>query len=138
MDPLASSDLTPDPREQTARILVIDDDPVVRRVVYDLLRIHNRIALGAGTRTAALATIASEHIDAAIVDVNMPATSCRELIAELRQQSPGLPIVVASGSDIEQIDFDIAEARCHFLAKPFRADRLIAALAEAAMIAPDE
>ena len=135
MDPQTSQDLTPDPRD-AQRVLVIDDDPRVRQVVFDLLQITKRSALGAGTRSAALAIMASESIDSAIVDVNMPATDCQRLIAELRDFSPKLPIVVTSGFDIESIDFDIAEARCHFLAKPFRADRLLAALAEAKRIAP--
>ena len=65
-----------------------------------------------------------------VIDLLMPEMSGIETIRALRRQHPGLPIIVISGLDDGAVQ-DALDAGAHlFLAKPFTAETLCAALAE--------
>ncbi len=82
------------------RILIIDDEPLIRRAMADYL-----IECGYETSMAAdgaegLSQARSEHFDIVLVDLHMPRVGGLEVITTLRAESPELPVVVVSGTGV--------------------------------------
>jgi signal transduction histidine kinase/DNA-binding response OmpR family regulator len=82
------------------RILIIDDEPLIRRAMADYL-----IECGYETSMAAdgaegLSQARAEHFDIVLVDLHMPRVGGLEVITTLRAESPELPVVVVSGTGV--------------------------------------
>ena len=88
-------------RMSLGRILVVEDEPLIRMFVVDTLEIAGFQAEEAGTAAEALAKIASEtpFFAAVIIDVGLPDRPGDSLCAELRSRWAELPIIIASGQD---------------------------------------
>jgi DNA-binding NarL/FixJ family response regulator len=90
-----------------ARILVVDDHPVVRAGVAHLLSDEPDLEVCAEASGVAEAIAALEAVegdaatcpDLAVVDIMLPDGCGLELVKELRDRSPDLPILVASVHD---------------------------------------
>lgn len=115
----------PADRPHRARILIIEDEPVLAFAVEDLLiEAGFAIAGVAGRLGAALTLIESSACDAAIVDANLAGVSASPAASALAAR--GVPFVLLSGYLPEQQQGDFSGAI--FLQKPCRADQLIRAL----------
>jgi DNA-binding response OmpR family regulator len=80
-----------------ARILVVDDDPdIVKMLAKSLARYGLQID-ATGSTEDALARAEKTGYDAAILDLVMPGRDGAELAAELRKRLPGLPIGLLTG-----------------------------------------
>ncbi len=81
------------------RVLVVDDDPSVRRVVRRLLERNGHRVVEVADASTALATLArhSGSVDLVITDYAMPRMSGIELAKEVLRTFPDLPVVLASG-----------------------------------------
>jgi len=116
-------------------ILLIEDDPAVRRVLRLMLMGQGHRVMEAGNAPEAIrtATASPDPIDLVITDVVMPRTDCNALVAELQSTRPNLKIILMSGypEDIlSQYGVD-ARSRPNFLQKPFTGERLQAMIREA-------
>ncbi len=85
------------PIQQGSRVLIIDDEPMLRRTLADYLE-----DMGYETRTAAngaegLASLDQWPPDAVLVDLNMPVMDGYAFIEKARIAMPDLPLVVVSG-----------------------------------------
>jgi signal transduction histidine kinase/CheY-like chemotaxis protein len=112
-------------------VLLVDDDDDVRSALADTIG-----AAGHACRTAASGAEALVRIDEAppevlVVDYAMPGMTGAELAARVRATHPALRVVFVTGyADSAAIDA-VSDARTVTLRKPFDADALIAAIAEA-------
>lgn len=98
-----------------ARILVVDDEPIIAMTVADWLDDLGHVPLGpAGDLKNAIA-LAEQSIDAVILDVSLGAETTAELAERLAER--GVPFAVASGHDAEGLG--AAFARGLPLPKPF-------------------
>jgi DNA-binding response OmpR family regulator len=112
-------------RRRPARILVLEDEPVLAFAVEDLLiEAGFEIAGVVGRLPAALAMIESGACDAAIVDANLAGVSASPAASALTAR--GLPFIVLSGYSPEQQPGDFSAA--NFIQKPCRGDQLIRVL----------
>jgi len=112
-----------------ANILVIDDDPAMRRAASRVLKAagHSVTAYEDGRR--AVRHIEQEPPDLLITDIFMPEMEGLETIRELRKSRPELPIIAISGSAPEGADYlSFAEkfGAVASLRKPFRPAELLA------------
>ena len=107
------------------RILVVDDEEPVRRMVCLVLQSHGHTVLAAPDGRCALATLAGDKIDLLISDVAMPHMTGHELAAMVSHSHPRLPVLLMSGS--ERPD------GYPFIAKPFRPQSLLAAVHSASV-----
>jgi DNA-binding NarL/FixJ family response regulator len=80
------------------RIFVVDDHPLVRELLGNLLRLQPDLLVTgeAGDPAAALAAIAENPPDVAIVDISLERGSGLDLIKDLRAHFPRVAIVVLS------------------------------------------
>jgi CheY-like chemotaxis protein len=118
----------PMPVKPKTRILVVDDEAMVRSMILDVLA-----AFGYETDTAVSAPEALDMFDhktydLALIDFLMPEMNGVELAGRLRQKAPGVKILMSTG-----FDDDPALARAEALGalvlhKPVGIDRLHAAI----------
>jgi DNA-binding response OmpR family regulator len=80
-----------------ASVLIIDDDPLVRRTLCDGLQHHDHQARTAASFVEAIAMIQAERPDIIVSDVLMPDKDGLEVLRDVRARWPGLPVIVISG-----------------------------------------
>lgn len=108
------------------RLLLVDDDELVRESLAVALRVRGYAVEEAECAAAALAIFAPGKFDVAIVDVVLTHEMAGpELVQTLLEQDPQLRAVLASGYAYDK-DLPAAPGRVQFLAKPFAVDTLIA------------
>ncbi|MGH0033828.1 MAG: hybrid sensor histidine kinase/response regulator [Myxococcota bacterium] len=108
------------------RILVVDDDPSVRRVVSAMLRNQGASVLEAAGGRPALQILESSEsgFDVALIDMAMPDLGGEETFHGLRRLDPELPAVIMSGHAAAQFDHLAELPGVRTLAKPFSLARL--------------
>ena len=106
--------------EQT-RILVVDDDPILREFASVYLTTPMSTVALAPDASTALDLLAREQFDIALVDIDMPGMDGFELTECIRGQDKlrNLPIVIVTGrEDIVSIDRAYAVGATSFVTKP--------------------
>jgi len=84
-----------------ARILLVDDQPVLQGLIADYLRDHYDVSV-AGSGEEALPLLDEHDFDLLIADVNMPGMRGPELVAEARRRKPGLKTALITGYPIDE------------------------------------
>jgi len=103
-----------------AKVLVIDDSPMVRAVLLDYLDRLGHQSLAAASATEALSICTASQPDLVIKDLYMADTDPTELMQDLRRCRANLPIVVCSTSGQKhEIFVAIQNGANDFLLKPF-------------------
>ena len=126
----ASNDAATGPRTPR-RILLVEDDPVVRHVVRLLLELEGDTVLEAkdGEEALTLATAYEGTLDLLLTDVMMPGLSGAEVCDKVRLGRPGLPTLFISGFYPEAVfPEQKLPADSAFLAKPFMPEELMEAV----------
>lgn len=107
-----------------ARILVVEDEPIVAMCLEDMLIAHGYVPVGpAGRLSEGLALAGSESIDAAILDINLDGERSDAIAEALRERD--IPFVFASGYDTAPAGL---VAAAPMLSKPYREIDVVAAL----------
>jgi DNA-binding response OmpR family regulator len=112
--------------DPTKTLLVVDDDPMIRDVEAQVLRLQGYTVLEALGATEAL-RLAREAatIHLLITDFSMPEVDGLELTRRFRLVHPKTPVLMVSGSFPSIQDRADALGRFEFLAKPFQYDELL-------------
>jgi DNA-binding response OmpR family regulator len=87
------------------RILIIDDDDIVRELLCSTLKRQGHEVHDLATAIGATRVIFEQDIDAVVVDVNLPDISGDKLARVLRQNSrgAGLGIVLVSSLPLDEL-----------------------------------
>ena len=104
------------------RILVIDDDEMLRRAISIYLRLEGHIVEVLCDASSAAARVAAGGHHLVITDIFMPNCDGLEAISKIRKDHPKIGIVVMSGGDIGGTSFLRAAqlmGATHVLQKPF-------------------
>lgn len=102
------------------RVLVAEDEPVVRDIIASLLRGLGYHAIEASSAEEALATSLDQPVDLVLADVDLPDMSGRDLAERLAERSPATRVLFMSGFD----DDAAGRASGAFLQKPFTGSTL--------------
>ena len=103
------------------RVLVVDDDPVMRRMAARCLAAMGLSVLEAEDGVAAIASVGREAPDLVLLDVEMPGLDGFETCQELRRLVPQreLAILIATGhTDKQTIDRAFEVGASDFVSKP--------------------
>jgi two-component system, OmpR family, KDP operon response regulator KdpE len=110
----------------SATVLVVDDEPQIRRVLRTTLTSHGYAVVEARTGDEALEQIRSEHVDLILLDVNMPGRSGLETCREIRGSSD-VPIIMLTVRNTERDKVQALDAGADdYVVKPFGSEELMA------------
>ncbi|MEZ6185714.1 MAG: response regulator [Planctomycetota bacterium] len=115
----------------SGRVLVIDDEPAVLAITVGLLEQLGYTPLGFTDRGEALRAVAADaaRFEVVLMDLTMPGqVDAQEALRRLDTLRPGLPVVLASGYDVDDVLRLVGEA-VPFLKKPYTLDELQRTLA---------
>ncbi len=130
-----------DARAETPRILVVEDEALVRMVLTDTLEDLGFRVEPTGSATEALDRLngLKGRVDAAILDVGLPDRKGDVLAAELRVLYAHLPIVIATGYEDEALRQRFKDDRLiAFLAKPYNSADVVPVLKSLGVRDPGE
>lgn len=119
----------PERWQGTETVLVVENEPPVRDLILDVLRLHGYTVLAAEDGEAAF-RVAANHpgrIDLAIVDVVMPGMTGQVVARRLAAERPGVKILYVSGYTDEEVrGLGLPPGSANFLQKPFTIEALTA------------
>ena len=118
------------------RILVVDDDPQIRRVMRATLTARGYEVNDASSGEAALGRLREQACDLVLLDMNMPGMDGLETCRTIRAGSEA-PIIMLTVRNTEQDKVDALDAGADdYITKPFGAPELLARIRAALRRAP--
>ena len=106
-------------------ILIIDDEKNIREGLSAALELDGYSVKLAANGAEGLALIEKGDIDLVITDLRMPGISGEEVLAKVRGESPGIPVIVLTGhGSIDTAVDAMRNGAYDFLTKPLSLDRL--------------
>ena len=110
-----------------AAVLVIDDEPAIRRLLRTGLSSQGYAIGEAEDARSALVALARTKPDLVILDLGLPDRSGLELLAAIRAAHPRLPVIILSSRDdengkVEALDLGADD----YVTKPFGMNELLA------------
>jgi CheY-like chemotaxis protein len=114
--------------ETSPRLLIVEDEAMVRRALLEELQSLGFDVEDAGSAEEAIAKVdhATAPIQAAIIDYNLPDRKGDALAAELRALLPDLPVVIVSAYRSDMLSaFFGRDDQVRFLGKPYRVQELV-------------
>jgi DNA-binding response OmpR family regulator len=113
------------------RILVVDDDHLIRTLLSAIFEMHGIECAGASGGQEALRRLATERFDLVLLDLMMPGTDGFGVLDALETiATPHPPIMIATAASPHVVDRVPASRIAAILAKPFDVDELIATARE--------
>jgi two-component system KDP operon response regulator KdpE len=109
-----------------ARILVVEDEPQMRKFLDISLRAHGYQVVLASLGREGLESLALQGADLVVLDINLPDADGRQLLEEIRQWSD-VPVIVLSVMDSEAAKVQALDAGANdYMTKPFGVQELLA------------
>jgi DNA-binding response OmpR family regulator len=111
------------------KILVIDDDALLRNTISKILRRGGYEVVTAEDGVRGMAAVRTEHPDLVITDIVMPKQEGTETIAQIRREARDTKIIAVSGGglvgNVDLLTMAQKLGAHDVLAKPFLAEELI-------------
>lgn len=117
----------------TETILVVDDEPSIRRLILDILQPlgYRLLEASSGAKAIRISEETAEEIDILLTDVVMPEMGGMELARTIRKSRPAIKVIFTSGYiDNTIVDRGMLDERTTFLQKPITPRKLVSHLAE--------
>jgi DNA-binding response OmpR family regulator len=108
------------------RVLVVDDEPMLRNLLSRLLRMEGYVVLEAEDGQTALDVVAREKPDLVLLDVMLPARDGLDVLGDLRRTSD-IPVILVSalGEEADRV-LGLKMGADDYVTKPFSAAELSA------------
>ena len=108
------------------KIWVIDDDRSIRWVLERALKQANMDVRSFESADDAIRALERAQPDAVITDIRMPGTSGLELLAQIAERSPQLPVIIMTAhSDLDSAVSAYQGGAFEYLPKPFDVDEAV-------------
>ena len=110
-----------DTEEKPFRVLVVDDDPSIRRMIMAALRRDRYEFFEAANGREALELMRQHHPSVVVLDLMMPIVSGWDVLRE-RSNNPDLlniPVIIISANRGPELATAMDKGICAFLPKPF-------------------
>jgi two-component system OmpR family response regulator len=108
------------------RVLVVDDEPVLAELVSMALRYEGWDISTAGDGATAIALARENPPDVVVLDVMLPDMSGLDVLAKLREQIPGLPLLLLTAKDsVEDRIAGLTAGGDDYVTKPFSLEEVV-------------
>ncbi|HYX28236.1 MAG TPA: response regulator [Pyrinomonadaceae bacterium] len=122
--------MTENEQNSPARVLVIDDDHVIRETLHHVLS-QSYECDTADRAEQALECLEFQDYDAIITDISMPGIGGVQILKRIQVGSLRTPVIVISGNGTEFEDLFMEMGAFAYFTKPFRLEELEKALIDA-------
>jgi DNA-binding response OmpR family regulator len=114
------------------RILIVEDDPEMRRLLADFLRAEGFQVTQAADAAEALQSARQMGFASVVLDKNLPGEGGLEILPRLRRLLPGTPVILITAfGDARTHEAAFSRGAYDLLFKPFNLDDLLAVLRRA-------
>ena len=108
------------------RILIVDDEEVLRDVLDAVLRREGFDIIAASSGEEALNVLDSEDVDLVILDVMLPGISGIDTMRAIRISNPHLPVIIITAfSSIDGAIDAMKQGAFHYIPKPFKNEEVV-------------
>jgi signal transduction histidine kinase len=122
---VATPSLEPIEIQGSHRVLVVDDEDMIRELLTEMLLEKNQLVKGARNGKEALELLKQEKFDLVIADLTMPLMNGIDLLKAMKQHGINVPVYVITGQVIsDDIDQAIELGAKGALRKPFDLDEI--------------
>jgi PAS domain S-box-containing protein len=113
------------------RILLVDDDPMVRLAIGSLLTAAGHTVVEAEDGATALSLLQADSVDLVLTDLGMPGLSGWDVARAVKAQSVRLPVVILTGwGEQASVEAEGSGLVDRILGKPVRLEQLLRTIAE--------
>jgi len=116
-----------DDSNQTARVLVVDDDPLMKQMVVNYLEEHNLRACSVSGGAELARHLAEDEPSLVILDLRLGQEDGLDLLREIRSRSD-IPVIITTGHRRDEIDrvVGLELGADDYVTKPFSLRELLA------------
>ncbi len=115
-----------------SNILVVDDEPVARQSLSDILKLEGFIVASAPNGQAAIEYVRTHPVDVMIVDLRMPGMDGLEVVQVLNQLSPDTEVILLTAFGSTETAIQALRLRIHdYLLKPASPAQVISSVKKA-------
>ena len=108
------------------RILIVDDEEVLRDVLDVVLRREGFDVISASSGEEALNLLDTEEVDLMILDIMLPGISGIDTLRSVRISSPDLPVIIITAfSSIDGAIEAMKHGAFHYIPKPFKNEEVV-------------
>ncbi len=127
-----NNEMCEEDREQMAKILIIEDDTDINNLLARIMGRQGHEAVQAFSGTEGKLRLELERYDLMLLDLMLPGMMGEDLIREIRQRDPDLPIIVLSAKSALEERVSVLELGADdYLVKPFAVEEVAARVAGA-------
>jgi DNA-binding NtrC family response regulator len=111
------------------RILIVEDEAGMRRILAVLLQKEGHETVEAGTCKDALKTLSAQPLDLVITDQRLPDGDGMQVLSAAKDADPSLPVIMVTAyASVELAVTAMREGAFDFITKPFNPDTVRAAV----------
>ena len=112
---------------RTSRIVVVEDEPAIRRGIVDTLQLHGYQVVEVADGLRAQVEAVRPEVDLLLLDLMLPRRDGLEILRYVRQVRPHLPVIIltARGSEEDRVR-GLTMGADDYVVKPFSARELLA------------
>jgi putative two-component system response regulator len=107
------------------RVLIVDDEPVVRRILRQRLSAEGYVCEEAGSAREAVDRLAKSPAELVVLDIKMPGKSGVELLPEIKQMYPDTAVIMSTAITDTSTAIKCMKDGAHdYMVKPFNLDEV--------------
>ncbi|MEX6503071.1 sigma-54-dependent response regulator transcription factor FleR [Pseudomonas zhanjiangensis] len=109
-----------------AKVLLVEDDRALREALADTLSLGGHDYRAVDSAEAALLALAQEPFAMVVSDVNMPGMDGHQLLAQIRERLPQMPVLLMTAfGAVERAVDAMRQGAADYLVKPFEPKALL-------------
>jgi DNA-binding NtrC family response regulator len=114
------------PGQETITILIIDDDPNLRKTLSDILRAKGYTVSAARQADESFAMMKQNTFNVVLIDLKLPDMSGLEVLARIKAESPSTEAIIITGhATLESAIEATNKGAFSFIQKPYDVDQLM-------------
>ena len=128
-EPLAEEAMPVPKTQGSETVLIVDDEPAIRKIAQQMLKLRGYSVLVAGDGQEALEVFRRhrDDIDLILLDQSMPHLSGQDVLREIRAETSATRVIIFTGFPASLEDFEGATG---VLQKPFTLEKLVSSVRE--------